>query len=276
MTISANGRAQTIPEPLRQRLLADRSSSHLLHHIDGVNLGVAQALAIIHQKDAGDHPRRALIAVAKAMVARQAIRIGSSQSGRIRYRLAIGGQLLCLSQRRFHCMLIAQTDPPAMPRQLHVMHRVHQGELDPAPQPHCTNTRRISRSSYRIQAQLGFLVQNETLGRPIVMTLNVNMPAFYIKFISRHRCETSHTFNSFSFLLHPKPQLAAQCTRHSFTDGGRAFCRFGNRPQPCFNFLTRRLRCNLLFECGSVDAGRRQRFLDRGQAAAPARQLGGQ
>ena len=105
MTIPANGRAQATPEPLRQRLLADRSS-HLLHHIDGVNFGVAQAIAISHQKDAGDYPRCALIAVAKAMIARQAIRIGSSQSGRIRYRLAIGGQLLCLSQRRFHCMLI--------------------------------------------------------------------------------------------------------------------------------------------------------------------------
>ena len=54
------------------------------------------------------------------------------------------------------------------------------------------------------------------------------------------------------------------------------FCRRGNRPQLQFRFLARRLRCAALFERGIACAGRRQRFLDRGQPAAGAGQLGGQ
>lgn len=104
-------------EPFGQLLLPQHPACNRLHGPDRVDWRELQLYVVVGQKDACDHPRRALVAVTEAMVACQAKGVGGGEVGGVRFWIAVLVRLLRPHQGRFDPVFIAQAIQAAVLRQ---------------------------------------------------------------------------------------------------------------------------------------------------------------
>lgn len=132
-------------EPLGQVAFWKRAGSDGQHRSDGILRIKPKPLAIVGQKEAGNHPGRAFIAISKAMVPRQTVRIGCRQIGGI--GLTVGSKILWAGKGGMHGAQIPYAVQAAMLGKLPVVDRKGHLGTNPPPGRHLARARRMSRSS---------------------------------------------------------------------------------------------------------------------------------